>query len=75
MVNTSQVEMARKLGIRKQNVYRAIKALVKENILIEEIDDKGRRQLKLNHLYAWKGKLKHLGLRPQEIAEKEEHKR
>lgn len=69
LVKTPQVEIARKLGIRKQNVYRAIGVLVKEKILLEEKSAvTGRRQLKLNHLYAWKGKLKNLGLQPKETS-------
>jgi hypothetical protein len=67
-VKTPQVEIARKLGIRKQNVYRAIGVLVREKILLEEkAPGNGRRQLKLNHIYAWKGKLKRLGLQPKDI--------
>jgi hypothetical protein len=67
LVKTPQVEIARKLGIRKQNVYRAIGVLVKEKILLEEkASGNGRRQLKLNHIYAWKGKLKQLGLQPKD---------
>lgn len=72
LVKTPQVEMARKLGIKKQNVSRAIRVLVKEKVLLEEKPhEKGKRQLKLNHMYAWKGKLKHLGLKPKDLAEKD----
>lgn len=72
LVKTPQVEMARKLGIRKQNVSRAIRVLVKEKVLVEErLHDTGKRQLKLNHMYAWKGKLKHLGLQPKDSNEKD----
>lgn len=69
LVKTPQVEMARKLGIRKQNISRAIRVLVKEQVLLEErLHEKGKRQLRLNHTYAWKGNLKHLGLKPKELA-------
>lgn len=72
-VKTPQVEMARKLGIRKQNVSRAIKVLVREKVLLEEkLNDKSKRELKLNPIYAWKGKLKHLGLQPKDSTEKDE---
>jgi hypothetical protein len=68
-VITPQVEIARKLGMKKQNVSRAIKVLVKEKILEEILLDgeplyKQKRRLRLNHKYAWKGKLKNLGLKP-----------
>lgn len=68
-VTTPQAEIARKLGIRRQNVYRAIKVLVEQEVLLEEKSaDSGRRKLKLNHIYAWKGKLKQLGLKPKDPA-------
>jgi hypothetical protein len=53
--------MARQLGMKKQNVSKAIAVLVREKVLL--VDDqysKYRRKLKLNDKYAWKGKLKHL---------------
>ena len=63
-VKTSQAEIARRLGIRRQNVYRAVRVLVEKEILLEDTDpDTGRRRLKLNHTYAWKGKLKKLGFK------------
>lgn len=71
-VKTSQAEIARTLGIRRQNVYRAIKVLVKEEILVEEVVALGsrRRQLTLNHTYAWKGKLRSLGLKEKEAQQR-----
>lgn len=54
----SQIEIARELGMKKQNVSRAIKVLIKNEVL--EINDpqrKRRQRFKLNDKFAWKGKL------------------
>ena len=68
-----QVEIARQLGMKKQNVSRAVKTLIKEGVLvIEDPLFKRRGQLRLNHKYAWKGKLKQLGLQPSENGEAQE---
>ena len=69
MVTMPQVEIARQLGMKKQNVSRAIKTLLEKGVLIRE-DPLRKRQLRLNHKYAWKGKLKHLGLQPEPSANK-----
>lgn len=56
-----QVEMARQLGMKRQNVSRAVAVLIKEEVLIVEEPQLGRnRQLRLNDRYGWKGKLKNL---------------
>lgn len=71
-----QVEIARKLRMKKQNVSRAIKALVDKRVLLKsELGYKQKRSLKLNPMYAWKGKLKNLGLQPKETPEKKKRKR
>lgn len=60
-VTMPQVEMARQLGMKRQNVSRAIAVLVKEEVLLVEEPQLGRnRRLRLNNLYGWKGKLKNL---------------
>jgi phage regulator Rha-like protein len=67
-VMVRQVDIARELGMKKQNVYRAIKTLIKEEVLvIEDPIFKRKGPLRLNHKYAWKGKLKQLGLLPQPL--------
>ncbi len=73
-----QVDIARELGMKKQNVSRAIKTLIKEEVLvIEDPLFKRKGPLRLNHKYAWKGKLKQLGLLPQplEDGEKQESRK
>jgi hypothetical protein len=56
-----QVEIARQLGMKRQNVSRAVAALVKEQVLLVEEPLLGRnRRLRLNDRYGWKGKLKNL---------------
>ena len=72
LVTIPQVEMARQLGMRKQNVSKAIAVLVREKVLL--VDDqysKYRRKLKLNDKYAWKGKLKHLDGRQRSYKKKD----
>lgn len=65
-----QVEIGRLLGMKKQNVSRAIKTLMEEGVLVREDPEfKLRAPLLLNHKYAWKGKLKNLGLQPSEDGE------
>jgi hypothetical protein len=66
-----QVEIARQLGMKKQNVSRAIARLVKERVLlVDALHSKYKRQLKLNDQYVWKGKLKHLGERQRSFKKK-----
>ncbi len=67
-----QVDIARELGMKKQNVSRAIKTLIKEEVLLTD-DPLFQRKgpLRLNHKYAWKGKLKQLGLLPQPLEDVE----
>lgn len=77
-VMVRQVEIARQLGMKKQNVSRAIKTLLKEGVLVvEDPLFKRKGQLQLNHKYAWKGKLKNMGFKPQppEDGEAQETKR
>ncbi len=60
-VTMPQVEMARQLGMKRQNVSRAVAALIREEVLIVEEPQLGRhRRLRLNDRYGWKGKLKNL---------------
>jgi hypothetical protein len=60
-VTMPQVEMARQLGMKRQNVSRAVAVLIKEEVLIVEEPQLGRnRRLRLNDRYGWKGKLKNL---------------
>jgi biotin operon repressor len=61
IVTISQVEIARELGMKRQNVSRAISALVEDGVLqVVDLNRKRRRRLKLSNEYAWKGKLKSL---------------
>lgn len=56
-----QAEIARQLGMHRQNVSRAMTALVKEGVLLVEEPLLGRtRRFRLNDRYGWKGKLKNL---------------
>jgi hypothetical protein len=56
-----QIEIARQLGMKRQNVSRTVAALVREQVLLVEEPLLGRnRQLRLNDRYGWKGKLKNL---------------
>jgi hypothetical protein len=60
-VTMPQVEMARQLGMKRQNVSRAVAVLIKEEVLIVEEPQLRRNQrLRLNDRYGWKGKLKNL---------------
>lgn len=63
MLLMPQTEIARQLGMKKQNVCRAITTLIDAGVL--KVDprfaSKYRRRLLLNREVAWKGKLKHLG--------------
>ena len=57
-VSVSQIEIARELGMKKQNVSRAIKALIEGGVLkVEDPLRKRRLRLKIDDQYAWKGKL------------------
>jgi hypothetical protein len=59
-----QVEIARQLGMHRQNVSRAVATLVREQVLLVEEPLLGRnRRLRLNDRYGWKGKLKNLRTR------------
>ena len=63
-ITIPQAEIARQLGMKRQNVSRAVKTLVKAEVLQAfEPDGKYRPVLKLNDKYAWKGKLKNLSER------------
>jgi hypothetical protein len=63
-----QVEIARQLGMHRQNVSRAVAALVKEEVLLVEEPQLGRnRRLRLNDRYGWKGKLKNLRTRRKSL--------
>lgn len=71
LVTIPQVEIARQLGMKKQNVSRAIAKLVEEKVLlVDEVHNRYKRQLKLNDKYVWKGKLKHLGERRKSFKKK-----
>lgn len=61
LLTMQQVEIARELKMKKQNVSRAIAALIREEVLIiEDPQLKRNRRLRLNDKYGWKGKLKNL---------------
>lgn len=63
-LTTPQVEIARQLGMKRQNVSRAVAVLVREQVLLVEEPQLGRnRRLRLNDRYGWKGKLKNLRTR------------
>lgn len=71
LIKTPQVEIARELGMKKQNVSRAVATLVGEKILlVDEAHSKYKRQLRLNDRYAWKGKLRHLSGRKRTFKKK-----
>lgn len=56
-----QSEIAKQLGMHRQNVSRAMSVLVKEEVLLVEEPAAGRaRRFRLNDRYGWKGKLKNL---------------
>jgi hypothetical protein len=63
MLPIPQSEIARQLGMKKQNVSRAITTLIKAEVLRIDprFSSKYRRRLILDREVAWKGKLKHLG--------------
>ena len=67
----SQVEIARELEMKKQNVSRAIKTLITENVLeIKDPHRKRRQRFRLNLKYAWKGSLKNLPKEQKNSAKK-----
>lgn len=71
LITIPQVEIAHQLGMKKQNVSRAIAKLVEEKVLlVDDLHNKYKRQLKLNDKYVWKGKLKHLGERRKSFKKK-----
>lgn len=71
LIKITQAEMARRLGMKKQNVSRAVAKLVEKGVLqVEEQHKKYKRELKLNDEYAWKGKLKHVEKRQKARARK-----
>lgn len=63
----SQAEIAKFLGMRKQNVSRAITQLVKAGVLQPQ-DPKRHTRIRLNNKYAWRGTLKNLRARQQSLA-------
>ena len=52
-----QKEIGKKLGIRPQNVHRAVKILLQKGILLSN-----ERGYRLNHNYGWKGNVRKLEL-------------
>ena len=52
-----QKEIGKKLGIRPQNVHRAVKVLLQKGILLSN-----ERGYRLNHNYGWKGNVRKLEL-------------
>lgn len=57
-VTVSQIEIARELAMKKQNVSRAIKALIEEGVLkVKDPLRKRRLRMTLSDKYVWKGKL------------------
>lgn len=67
-LNLSQAEIAKLLGMRKQNVSRAITQLVKAGVLQPQ-DPKRHTRIRLNNRYAWRGTLKTLRARQKSLAE------
>jgi biotin operon repressor len=55
LTNISQVEIAEKLGMQKQNVNRSIKRLIDVGCLLEGPTVRRNRTYKLNPNYGWKG--------------------
>lgn len=54
----SQIEIARELGMKKQNVSRAIKTLIKNEVLeIRDPHRRRRQRFRLSDKFVWKGKL------------------
>lgn len=74
-----QSEIARQLGMHRQNVSRAMTALVNAEVLLVEEPQVGRvRRFRLNDYYGWKGKLKNLRTKRNEQqlkAKKEEREK
>lgn len=64
----SQAEIAKLLGMRKQNVSRAITQLVKAGVLQPQ-DPKRHTRIRLNNRYAWRGTLKTLRARQGSLAD------
>jgi DNA-binding MarR family transcriptional regulator len=64
----SQAEIAKLLGMRKQNVSRAITQLVEEGVLQPQ-DPKRHTRIRLNNRYAWRGTLKTLRARQRSLAD------
>lgn len=70
MTNVSQVELAEKLGMHKQQVNRSIKRLIEVGCLLEGPTVRRSRTYRLNPNYGWKGSGKehHKALRAHEKA-------
>lgn len=64
----SQAEIAKLLGMRKQNVSRAITQLVKAGVLQPQ-DPKRHMRIRLNNKYAWRGTLKSLRMRQNSLSD------
>jgi DNA-binding MarR family transcriptional regulator len=63
----SQAEVAGLLGMKKQNVSRAITQLVKAGVLQPQ-DPRRHTHIRLNNRYAWRGTLKSLRARQESLA-------
>jgi hypothetical protein len=60
-VAISQIEIARELEMKRQNVSRAIKALIDARVLeVMDPQRKRRQRLRVNDEYAWRGNLQTL---------------
>lgn len=55
-----QVEIASELGMRKQHVCRAIKLLVRKEIILEGPKVDRSHSYRINHFWGWKGTLNNL---------------
>ena len=59
-IQVAQTEIASDLGLKKQNVGRAIKILVERKVIIQGPKAGHSYSWRLNHDYGWKGKVKNL---------------
>ena len=56
-IKITQKEISEDLGIRKQNVSRAVKLLVEKGIIIKGPKSGLSNTYRLNEFYGWKGKI------------------
>lgn len=73
-VLVTQTEMARTLGMRPQNVHRALRVLVRKGIVVQGPKAGNRHTYRLNSAFAYKGKITGLRARRRQetVARSEE---